>query len=167
MRLALLGCSVLFLAACSPAPQAPAVPPPPPPVTTTTTTTTPTPEPQPVVLPTPPCGAEIRACVSLSQNLAWLLRDGVVEYGPVPITHGRPGEQTPVGKFKVAWKDAVHTSSIYRTPMPHSVFFASGGIAFHEGSLSEPSHGCVHLSPEVAKIFFDALPVRAAVQVSP
>jgi lipoprotein-anchoring transpeptidase ErfK/SrfK len=119
------------------------------------------------VLPKPPCGAEIRACVSLSQNLAWLLRDGVVEYGPVPITHGKPGEETPVGKFKVVWKDAVHTSSIYRTPMPHSVFFASGGIAFHEGSLSEPSHGCVHLSPEVAKIFFDALPVRATVQVSP
>jgi lipoprotein-anchoring transpeptidase ErfK/SrfK len=118
-----------------------------------------------VVAPSPPCGPEIRACVSLTQNLAWLVRDGVVEYGPVPITHGRSGEETPVGTFKVAWKDAEHTSSIYRTPMPHSVFFAAGGIAFHEGSLTEPSHGCVHLSPEVAKIFFDALPVKAPVQV--
>jgi hypothetical protein len=166
MRFALLGCSVFFLAACAPAPQpvqAPAVPPPP----VTTTTTTPTPEPQPVVLPTPPCDADVRACVSLSQNLAWLLRDGVVEYGPVPTTHGRAGQETPVGKFTVAWKDAEHTSSIYGDNMPHSVFFAAGGIAFHEGSLTEESHGCVHLSPEAAKTFFDALPVKATVQVSP
>ncbi|CAM4067160.1 L,D-transpeptidase [Kibdelosporangium persicum] len=103
--------------------------------------------------------------MSLSQNLAWLVKDGVVEYGPVPITHGRPGEETPVGTFQVAWKDAENTSSIYRTPMPHSVFFAAGGIAFHEGSLSEQSHGCVHLSPDAAKVFFDALPVKAGVQV--
>ncbi|MBP2320840.1 hypothetical protein JOF56_001225 [Kibdelosporangium banguiense] len=168
MRSALLSFSLLLLAACSPPPapvamQAPIVPP----VTTTTTSTTVTPQPQPVVVPLPPCDAEIRACVSLSQNLAWLMRDGVVEYGPVPITHGRQGHETPVGKFKVVWKDAVHTSNIYGTPMPHSVFFAPGGIAFHEGSLSEQSHGCVHLSPEVAKIFFDALTAKAPVQVSP
>jgi hypothetical protein len=165
MRLALLCSSALLLAACSAPPpqppQAPVVPPAP----STTTTSSPTPEPQPVVAPSPPCGPEIRACVSLSQNLAWLLRDGVVEYGPVPITQGRPGQETPVGKFAVAWKDAVHTSSSYGTPMPHSVFFAAGGIAFHEGSLTEQSHGCVHLSPDVAKTFFDALPVKASVQV--
>jgi hypothetical protein len=166
MRFALLGWSVLFLAACSPAPQ-PVQAPPAPAVTTATPLPSPSPEPQPVVLPSPPCDAEIRACVSLSQNLAWLLKDGVVEYGPVPVTHGRPGQETPVGKFKVAWKDAEHTSSIYKTAMPHSVFFAAGGIAFHEGSLTELSHGCVHLSPEVAKVFFDALPVKATVQVSP
>lgn len=115
----------------------------------------------------PPCDPGVRACVSLSQNLAWLLQDGVVEYGPVPVTHGRAGKETPVGRFKVAWKNAVHTSNIYRTPMPHSVFFAEGGIAFHEGSLTEQSHGCVHLSPHAATIFFDALPVKAAVRVSP
>lgn len=165
MRFALLGCSVLFLMACAPAPQ-PVQATPPPVTTTPTSTTTPTPEPQPIVLPTPPCSAEIRACVSLSENLAWLLRDGVVEYGPVPITHGRPGQETPVGKFKVAWKDAEHTSSIYGDSMPHSVFFAAGGIAFHQGSLTEQSHGCVHLSPEAAKTFFDALPAKATVQVA-
>lgn len=168
MRLALLCSSALLLAACSaaPRPQVPVVPPAPPgPPAPTTSSEMPPPAPQPVVVPSPPCGPEIRACVSLSQNLAWLLRDGVVEYGPVPITHGRPGEETPVGTFKVAWKDAVHTSNIYGTPMPHSVFFAAGGIAFHEGTLDEPSHGCVHLSPEVAKIFFDALAVKAPVQV--
>ncbi|MET0134787.1 MAG: L,D-transpeptidase [Kibdelosporangium sp.] len=167
-RLFLLGAAAALLTACSAQPQPLAVPAPPSTPSTpvrATTPSTPTPEPQPVVVPAPPCAAEIRACVSLSQNLAWLLKDGAVEYGPVPITHGRTGQETPVGKYPVSWKDAVHTSSIYKTPMPHSVFFAPGGIAFHEGSLTEPSHGCVHLSPEVAKIFFDALPVRAMVQV--
>jgi L,D-transpeptidase catalytic domain len=168
MRLVLL-CAAAFslVAACSTAPQPLAAPPATPTTATTKTTTSPPPEPeaQRTIAPTPPCGAGIRACVSLSQNLAWLLVDGGVEYGPVPITHGRPGQETPVGTFKVVWKDAVHTSSIYGDSMPHSVFFAAGGIAFHEGSLTEQSHGCVHLSPEVAKIFFDALPVRAAVQV--
>lgn len=103
--------------------------------------------------------------MSLSQDLAWLLKDGVVEYGPVPTTHGRPGEETPVGTFTVAWKDAVHRSSIYGDDMPNSVFFAPGGVAFHQGPLTQQSHGCVHLSPEAAKVFFDSLPVRAVVQV--
>jgi hypothetical protein len=169
MRLVLLCAAAFLLAACSATQQPLSVPAPTPvsPTPTTTVTTPPEPEPQRAIAPTPPCGPEIRACVSLSQNLAWLMRDGVVEHGPVPITHGRAGEETPVGFFKVAWKDAEHTSTIYRTPMPHSVFFASGGIAFHEGSLTEESHGCVHLAPDVAKIFFDALQVRAAVQIVP
>nr|WP_042190088.1 L,D-transpeptidase [Kibdelosporangium sp. MJ126-NF4] len=169
MRLALvLPVAALVLTACSgtPPPQQ-AVHAPPPSMSTAppTTTSTPPPEPQPVAAPAPPCTAQVRACVSLSQNLAWLMKDGGVEYGPVPVTHGKPGHETPTGTFRVAWKDAVHTSSIYGLPMPHSVFFASGGIAFHEGPLTEQSHGCVHLSPEVAKIFFDALAPKAGVQV--
>jgi lipoprotein-anchoring transpeptidase ErfK/SrfK len=167
MRLVLLCAAAMsLLAACSEAAQPLAAPPAPPTTTSTTTTTTaPAPEPQRAVTPSPPCGPEIRACVSLSQNLAWLLKDGAVEYGPVPTTHGRTGQETPVGTFKVAWKDAVHTSSIYGDSMPNSVFFAAGGIAFHEGSLTEESHGCVHLSPDAAKVFFDSLPVRANVQI--
>src|SRR5262249_13825063 len=121
--------------------------------------------PEPRAVPTPPCGPTVTACVSLSQDLAWLMKDGAVEYGPVPTTHGRPGEETPVGTFKVAWKDAVYHSSIYGDDMPYSVFFAAGGVAFHQGPLTEQSHGCVHLSPDAAKAFFDALPVKAVVQV--
>ena len=39
----------------------------------------------------------------------------------------------------------------------HAVFFAAGGIAFHEGPLDVPSHGCVHLAAADAIAFFDAL----------
>ncbi len=48
--------------------------------------------------------------------------------------------------------------------MPYSVFF-SGGIAYHQGSLSEQSHGCIHLSRSAAKEFFAALDRGDAVQV--
>jgi lipoprotein-anchoring transpeptidase ErfK/SrfK len=107
----------------------------------------------------------VEACVSLSTKQAWLLKDGAVAYGPVPISHGMPGHETPVGTFSVSWKDKENTSSIYRIPMNYSVFFAAGGIAFHEGSVTEDSHGCVHLPPEAAPVFFDALVRDDVVQV--
>jgi lipoprotein-anchoring transpeptidase ErfK/SrfK len=90
---------------------------------------------------------------------------GTVTRGPVAITHGGTTNPTPTGTWPVAWKDQEHTSSIYGDSMPYSVFFAPGGIAFHEGKLNENSHGCVRLSMADAKAFFTTLPVGALVQV--
>jgi lipoprotein-anchoring transpeptidase ErfK/SrfK len=50
-------------------------------------------------------------------------------------------------------------------PMPYAVFFAQGGIAFHGGSLTRPSHGCVHLRIGSARYYHDHLPVGAEVVV--
>ncbi|RZS44384.1 lipoprotein-anchoring transpeptidase ErfK/SrfK [Herbihabitans rhizosphaerae] len=113
-----------------------------------------------------PCTADASACIDLSANRAWLLTDGKVTYGPVPITHGRPGWRTPPGTFRVQWKNIDHKSREFdNAPMPYSVFF-NGGIAFHAGSLRQLSHGCIHLSTAAAKAFF-VLPVGAVVQVVP
>lgn len=112
-----------------------------------------------------PCGAGAAACVDLSANQAWLLAGGRVAVGPVPITTGRPGHETPPGLFHVQYKDIDHLSREFDdAPMPYSVFFNSG-IAFHEGSLSALSHGCVHLSNSAAQAFFDGLAVGDVVQV--
>lgn len=138
----------------------PAPAPAPSPSTTTTPTTTTTAPP-----PKPPCAITTGACVSLSSQLAWLIRDGNVVHGPVPTESGGPDQPTPTGTFHVAWKDRVHRSSQYGTDMPNSVFFAAGGIAFHAGSLTSPSHGCVHLSDADSAIFFDGLAVGDTVQV--
>jgi len=47
----------------------------------------------------------------------------------------------------VAWKAGpTYMSTIYHELIPWAVFFAPGGIAFHEGSLTSSSHGCVHLT---------------------
>lgn len=111
-----------------------------------------------------PCAATARACIELSSNSSWLIRDGAVEYGPVPITHGREGFRTPPGTFQVTFKDRDHVSSIYDAPMPYSVFF-NGGIAFHEGSLRQLSHGCIHLSHDAAVTYFNYLNPGDVVQV--
>jgi len=113
-----------------------------------------------------PCAPTATACVDLSANRSWLLRDGEVTYGPVPITHGRPGFRTPPGTFRVESKRRDHVSSIYDAEMPWSVFF-NGGVAFHEGSLAVTSHGCVHLSPAAAETYFSTLSVGDIVQVVP
>lgn len=111
-----------------------------------------------------PCDATARACLQLSTNEAWLADGGMATYGPVPVTHGRPGWETPPGTFSVTFKDADFWSTDFDAPMPYSVFF-NGGIAFHEGSLSDLSHGCVHLSHDAAVTFFDTLQPGDVVQV--
>lgn len=132
--------------------------------TETITKEAPPPPPPPAGVP---CDAGVDACIDLSANQSWLLKDGAVSYGPVPITHGRAGWETPPGTFSVGWKDIDHLSSEFNNaPMPFSVFF-NGGIAFHQGSLSQPSHGCIHLSRAAAETYYNALAVGDKVQVVP
>lgn len=147
----------------APAPDVPAELPPLPQVAEANATIVKTAPPPPAGVP---CKAGVRACVDLSANQSWLINEaGEVTQGPVPITHGRPGYLTPPGTFQVGWKNIDHRSSQFNNaPMPYSVFF-NGGIAFHEGSLSDLSHGCIHLSPSAAKAYFNALEVGDTVQV--
>jgi lipoprotein-anchoring transpeptidase ErfK/SrfK len=128
----------------------------------TITKTPPPPPPPPTGVP---CGAGVEACVDLSSQQTWLIKDGAVVFGPSPITSGRPGYRTPPGTFKVGWKDIDHKSAEFdNAPMPFSVFF-NGGIAFHQGSLSVPSHGCIHLSRAAAETYYNSLAVGDTVQV--
>jgi lipoprotein-anchoring transpeptidase ErfK/SrfK len=151
-----------------------------PPVTTTTAPVTSTSKPKPKVTTTKPkpkvttpatpaagtpCTITNGACVDLSATKAWLIENGKVIYGPVPMTSGRPGYRTPPGTFHVQWKDIDHKSKEFNdAPMPYSVFFYNG-MAFHSGSLSVQSHGCIHLSTAAAKMFYNNLSVGEAVQV--
>jgi lipoprotein-anchoring transpeptidase ErfK/SrfK len=48
--------------------------------------------------------------------------------------------------------------------MPWAVFFVNG-VAFHGGSLTKHSHGCVHLAIGNARYYHDHLPVGAEVVV--
>jgi hypothetical protein len=132
----------------------PPVPPPPPP------------PPPPAKVKGVPCLSNVSACVRLSTRQAWLLDNGRVLVGPVPITSGKSGERTPTGTHRVLWKDKDHLSREFDdAPMPYSVFFAAGGIAFHTGSLRAQSSGCIHLSDATAKRFFGNLAVGDVVQV--
>jgi hypothetical protein len=111
-----------------------------------------------------PCSSTARACVELSSNRAWLIRNGRVSYGPVPISHGRRGHRTPPGTFRVTFRNIDHVSSIYGTPMPYSVFF-NGGIAFHQGDIGSRSAGCVRMQRSAAREFYTSLRRGDVVQV--
>jgi lipoprotein-anchoring transpeptidase ErfK/SrfK len=119
----------------------------------------------PPAVPGTPCTAAARACVALNERRAWLLDAGKVVRGPVPIQHGDVKDPTPRGTFEVQWKAEQYTSREYLTQMPYSVFFAEGGIAFHEGAQGNPSAGCVKLGPEDARAFFYFLQVGDEVQI--
>jgi lipoprotein-anchoring transpeptidase ErfK/SrfK len=124
-----------------------------------------TPAPTPSVRGCPPAAA---ACVDLADHLTWLQSDGQITYGPVPMEPGPPGtpHATPRGTFHVEWKGgADFISNEYHEPMPYAVFFAPGGVAFHGGSLTAASHGCVHLTIGSARYYHDHLPVGAEVVV--
>jgi lipoprotein-anchoring transpeptidase ErfK/SrfK len=112
-----------------------------------------------------PCTATARACVALDERQAWLIDSGNVVRGPVEIQHGDAEDPTPLGTFKVQWKAEQYTSREYLTQMPYSVFFADGGIAFHQGTQDTPSAGCVKLRREDAEAFFGFLQVGDEVQI--
>jgi hypothetical protein len=134
----------------------------------------PTPKPTPKPAPDPgvPCAAAAAAsgtaaCVDLSAHKAWLLDGGKVVYGPVPMLPGRKGNETPTGTFHVLSKEKMHLSKEFdNAEMPNSVFFYPGD-AFHTGSLSVYSHGCIHLSAGASLKFFNTLHLGDIVQVVP
>ena len=116
-----------------------------------------------------PCSTEVKACVRLSSNEAWLADGtGAVVRGPITVNHGAPGNETPAGRFAVQWKDATHRSGEFNgAPMPWSVFFDGNGRAFHGGNAGKKTAGCVRLPDDQAKAFFDALNPGDAVQILP
>ncbi|MET8994617.1 L,D-transpeptidase [Amycolatopsis sp. NPDC004169] len=132
----------------------------------------PTPKPQPAADPGVPCAAAAAApgtaaCVDLSAHKAWILQGGKVVYGPVPMLPGRKGYATPTGTFHVLSKEKMHLSKEFdNAEMPNSVFFYPGD-AFHTGSLSVYSHGCIHLSAAASLKFFNTLHIGDVVQVVP
>lgn len=115
-----------------------------------------------------PCDEQADACVDLSAGKAWLMQDGNVTYGPVPISSGKPGYETPTGTYPVTWKDRDHRSREYdNAPMPYAVFFGDDGIAFHYDDINEQSHGCVRLQWNPAEKFYNELQPNELVQVQP
>lgn len=129
------------------------------------------PAPEPAVLdgatriPGTPCSGDVSACVDLTTLQSWLIVDGEVRRGPVPVRVGDELGPTPVGRFRVQWKDIDHVSSELGTPMPYAVFFADGGIGIHEGRQDTDSAGCVKLSHDDAVAWYYALDVGDGVQV--
>jgi lipoprotein-anchoring transpeptidase ErfK/SrfK len=124
------------------------------------------PPPPPVAMvPGTPCTSTARACVDLKREVSWLIDNGRVVNGPEEVASGDAQTPTPRGTFKVQWKAEQYTSREYLVQMPYSVFFADGGIAFHEGNRDTPSGGCVKLEHSDAVEWFNFLQVGDEVQI--
>ena len=112
------------------------------------------------------CAPAATACADLGAHVTWLQSGGRITYGPVRMEPGGAGDPTPRGVFHVAWKAGAHyISTSYDVPIPYAVFFAAGGVAFHEGSLTTSSHGCIHLTMAAARYYNEHLPIDAEVAV--
>ena len=136
-----------------PAPPAPAARPTPP---------DPTP---PDPTPQSPCPRTAAACVDLDGDRTWLQAGERLSYGPVRMSHGMSGWETPRGTYQVTRKVRHDVSRLFdNAPMPYSVYFV-GGIAFHEGDPSYESHGCIRLDQPAAATYFDRLQVGDTVVV--
>ncbi|MBW0101206.1 L,D-transpeptidase [Pseudonocardia sp. KRD291] len=126
---------------------------------------------EPLVADTP-CTATAKACVDLDSQRSWLFQDGKIIRGPIKISSGGNGQETPIGhSLRVYRKEAGHKSQESRlpdgapAPMPWSVFFQDGGIAFHSGDPARSSAGCIHVPDGDAKAYFDYLQIGDQVQV--
>lgn len=96
-----------------------------------------------------------------------MVYNGNTSYGPVPISVGKPGYETPVGTFPVLRKVKNDWSKPYNGPMPNAVYFTTDGVAFHQGDIRQQSHGCIRLQPDASLVFYDNLLVGEKVQVLP
>jgi lipoprotein-anchoring transpeptidase ErfK/SrfK len=74
------------------------------------------------------------------------------------------GAATPIGKFRVLYKDRHHYSTQFDAPMPYSVFFYPGD-ALHADNTAVASNGCVHLNAVAAQRFYNGLTQGDQVQI--
>lgn len=108
--------------------------------------------------------AEIVITISKAQQRVAVAIDGAERYR-WPVSTGRSGFDTPVGKFRPVRLEKDWYSRKYDwAPMPHSIFFYRG-YAMH-GTTEEKklgrraSHGCVRLSKENAATLFAMVRAR-------
>ncbi|MFC7533056.1 L,D-transpeptidase family protein [Actinoplanes sp. GCM10030250] len=109
------------------------------------------------------CGAAagVTACVDLTTQTAWVVRDGAVVFGPTVVRTGFRGHTTPVGRFSVNLRAKREWSNPYKVWLPYWQRF-EGGNGFHETTSYlhdkwRGSHGCVNLLHRDAVAMWDLL----------
>lgn len=110
--------------------------------------------------------ADIVITISKAQQRVAIAVDGAERYR-WPVSTGRRGFDTPVGKFRpVRLEKSWYSRKYDWAPMPHSIFFYRG-YAMH-GTTEErnlgrrASHGCVRLSKENAATLFAMVRARGS-----
>lgn len=122
---------------------------------------------------------------------------GTVVAAEGPVSTGKPGRETPMGKQSVLGKEIDHKSSLYGnfvnskghivdpnaeagqavppglhyepSPMPFFLRLTDTGVGMHEGFLPgyAASHGCIRMPRALAQKMFNAVPVGTPVEILP
>lgn len=116
-----------------------------------------------------PAATGTTACVDLTHQTSWLMRDGEVVHGPTVVRTGMAGHATPTGSYEIDYRVLKDWSKPYKVWLPYWQSF-NNDIGFHETTsyihhASIGSHGCVNLLPEDALAYWDNLGEASAVQV--
>ena len=84
-----------------------------------------------------------------------------------PVCTGKPGSETPQGRFRVLLKAKGYVSKKFDAPMPFAIQFSREGHFLHEGEIRywPSSHGCVRLGGEDAERVYKHLRLRDAVTI--
>ena len=109
----------------------------------------------------------VEIVVSLPLQVAYVYRGGTL-IGVSTVSSGKPGHETPTGRFDILQKRAKHFSNLYNNaPMPFMQRLTWGGIALHAGQIPgrPASHGCVRLPLEFARNLFSVTRVGASVHI--
>ena len=116
-----------------------------------------------------PSAAGMTACVDLTLQTMWVVRDGAVVFGPTIVRTGAPGLRTPTGAYTVYFRNPREWSDPYLVWLPYWQNF-NGGIGFHETVtyLHNPtlgSHGCVNLLHADAEALWNVTSIGTTVRV--
>lgn len=134
--------------------------------------------------------------IRVSEQKAYVYQNDQI-VGITPVSTGKEGHLTPLGKFSVLSKEVEHKSNLYgsfvnaqgrvvddnadvtQTPPPgchyvpaimsHFLRLTDNGVGLHAGFIPgfAASHGCIRLPTKVASNFFDSIPVGTPVEVVP
>ena len=80
--------------------------------------------------------------------------EGATLLATSPVSTGKKGHETPLGRFHILQKAVHHRSNRYsNAPMPFMQRLTQSGIALHAGHLPgyPASHGCIRLPWGFAK----------------
>jgi hypothetical protein len=110
----------------------------------------------------------VEIVVSIPLQRAFVYRGGTL-IGVTTVSTGRPGHDTPTGRFPILGKHRQHFSNLYNgAPMPFMQRLTMDGIALHAGEIPgrPASHGCVRLPLAFARLLFAATAVGTTVHIT-
>jgi peptidoglycan hydrolase-like protein with peptidoglycan-binding domain len=110
-----------------------------------------------------PAATGLTACIDLTLQTVWVLRDGAVVWGPTVVRTGFRGYATPAGTYKINYRNPKEWSRPYKVWLPYWQHFTRG-MGFHQTTTylhnsSIGSHGCVNLLRSDARELWGLLSV--------